>query len=332
MKKRVNPGKPLSVAAVIVLAFLIPLFMKDVYILHILIMATMSIILASSLRLILTSGQMSLGHGGMMAIGAYTSAIMVMKLGLSTWVLLPVAGLAAAVVALLVGYPFTRLKGIYFVMVTVFLAQIVELILEQWRSMTGGTSGLTSIPRPNAIVIPGLLNIDFSSKAEFYYLILVISLVSLLILYALEHSYIGRNWKSIQQSDSLAESVGINTARYKVLAFTIGCFFAGIAGAFYAHYMAVLTPSGFGFLYAVYTLVYMVAGGMKRFAGPIIGAVVLTILPEWVRVLKVYQPILFAAVLILIIFFLPEGIVSLPERLKKFITERFNRARNPATN
>ena len=326
MSRRVKLTRPLSFAALIVLLFLIPLFVKDAYALHILIMATISIILASSLRLILTSGQMSLGHGGMMSIGAYTSALLVMKLGLSTWAALPVAGLAAGVVALLVGYPFTRVKGIYFVMVTVFLAEVVRLIFEQWRSLTSGTSGLTNIPRPDAIIVPGLVSIDFTSKAHFYYLIVVMALITLLVLYTLERSYIGRAWFSIQQADFLAESVGINTTRLKVAAFSIGCFFAGIAGAFYSHYIAVITPAGFGFLFAVYTLVYMVVGGMRRFSGPVVGAFVLTLLPESVRVLKEYQPILFAAVLILIIFFMPEGIVGLPERLRKLVKERLSHA------
>lgn len=319
-------AKPLSYSALIILLFLIPLFVTGPYQLHILIMAGISIILASSLRLIATSGQLSLGHGGMMAIGAYTSALLVMKLGLSSWAALVVAGLAAGLIALLVGYPFVRIRGIYFALVTIFLAEVIRLIAEQWRSLTGGTSGIINIPRPDPIVIPGLLNIDFASKVDFYYFVLVLMLVTLLILYAIEHSRTGLTWFSIQQADFLAESVGVNTARFKALAFSIGCFFAGIAGAFYSQYIAAITPSAFGFFFAIYIVVYMIVGGMGRFSGPIIGALILTLVPESVRALKEYQPFVFAGVLMLIIFFLPEGLVGLPQRLRKLVRERLSHA------
>jgi branched-chain amino acid transport system permease protein len=304
------------------LLLLIPLFVKDAYVLHILIMVAINVILASSLRLIATSGQLSLGHGGMMVIGAYTSALLVMKLGFSTWAALPTAGLATGGIAVLVGYPFTRLRRIYFTMVTIFFAEVIRLTIEQWRELTGGTSGLLNIPPPNAIFGFGFVGIDFASRAHFYYLILALVLLTLLVLYALEHSRIGLSWSSIQQAESLAESVGINTTRFKVIAFAIGSFFAGIAGAFYTHYMAVLTPSAFGVFYAINILVYMVVGGLGRFSGPIAGAIVLTILPESMRILKEYQPFVFAGVMMVTVVFLPEGLVGLPERLRKLVKER----------
>jgi branched-chain amino acid transport system permease protein len=258
----------------------------------------------------------------MMAIGAYTSALLVMKLGLSTWAALGAGAAAAVVLALLVGYPLVRLKGIYFALGTVFLEEVITLIAQQWTDLTGGVVGLTSIPKPDPIVIPGLLSINFASKVDFYYLTIVLVLLTLLILYAIERSCINQTFLSIKQSNSLAESVGVNTAKFKVLAFTIGCFFAGLAGAFYSQFMTVITPSSFGFVYTVYIIVYMVVGGERKFYGPIIGAVILTFLPESARFLKEYQPYVFAGVLMLVIFFLPEGMVSLPQRLKTFIRER----------
>ena len=318
--------KPFSYGALIIFLFLVPLFIKGPYALHILILAAMNIILASSLRLIATSGRLSLGHGGMMAVGAYTSALLVMKLGLSSWAVLLLAGLAAACLALFVGFPFVKLKGIYFAMITVFLAEMIILTAEQWRSLTGGSSGIVNIPRPDPIVIPGLLNMDFASKVDFYYFILVLMLVTLLILYAIERSRIGLTWLSIQQADFLAESIGVNTARFKVLAFCIGCFFAGIAGSFYSQYISVINPRTFGFFFAIYVVVYMIVGGMRRFSGPILGALILTILPELARALKEFQPFVFAGALMLVIFFLPEGLVSLPGRLRKLVKERLSHA------
>jgi branched-chain amino acid transport system permease protein len=319
-------AKPLSCSALVIFLFLIPLFISGDYQLHIIIMAGIGVILAASVRMITNAGLMSLAHGGMMSLGAYTSTLLVMKLGLSSWLAFVAAGLAAAVLALLVGYPFIRIKGMYFALVTVFLGEVIRVIIEQWRSLTGGAVGIANIPRPDPIVISGLLNIDFTSKVDFYYFILVLTLIILFILYAIERSRVGLTWQSIQQSSSLAESVGINTARWQVIAFTIGCFFAGITGAFYSQYIRGITPGAFGFFYTIYIVIYMIVGGMKRFSGPIIGAIILTYLPEFARPIKGYQPYVFAAVLMLIILFMPEGIVSLPQRLRKFFNERFRHA------
>jgi branched-chain amino acid transport system permease protein len=319
-------AKPLGYTFLVIFPFFIPLFITGPYQLHILIMAGINIILASSVRLVVTSGLLSLAHGGMMAIGAYTSALLVMRLGISSWGALVLAGVVAGILALTVGFPFVRLKGVYFALVTVFLGEVIRLIAEQWRSLTGGSLGIFNIPRPDPIVVAGLLNIDFSSKVDFYYFILVLTLVVLFILYALEHSRIGLTWSAIAQADYLAESVGVDTAKFQILAFTIGGFFAGIAGAFYSQYIAAISPNSFGFFWSVYIVIYMIVGGMRSFTGPIIGALILTFLPESARVLKEFQPFLFAGVLMIIIFLLPEGVIGLPRRLRKIMKEGFSRA------
>jgi branched-chain amino acid transport system permease protein len=314
--------KPLGFGALFVVLLLLPQFIRQPYVCHIFIMMGVNIILAVSLRFIAMSGQFSLGHAGMVSIGAYTSALLVIKGGLSFWLALPLSGLTAMSIACLVGYPFTRLKGIYFTMVTLFLAEFIRLTAEQWKSLTGGVSGIMTIPRPNPIIIPGLLNADFASKTDFYYLILMMVGITLLIFYAIESSRVGMTFLSIQQSESLSESIGINSTRFRVLAFGIGCFFAGIDGSFYSHYFSAIAPGSFGFLLGIYIFIYMVVGGMKRFAGPMIGAVILTLIPEFARRVKAYEPFVFAAILLLTIFFLRGGIISLPERLSKIITRR----------
>jgi branched-chain amino acid transport system permease protein len=307
----------LSYGLLIAFLFFLPVFISGPYHIHILILTIMNIMLASSLRLINMSGQLSLAHGGMMTIGAYVSTLSVMKLGLSFWVALPLAGFSAAIIAYLAGFPFVRLKGIYFSIVTIFFSEMVVLTAQQWRSLTSGSTGIFNIPRPDPIVIPGILNLVFSSKIDFYYLVLVLMLISLLILYAVENSRIGLTLNGIQQADSLAESVGINTTGFKVLAFSIGSFFAGLTGSFYSHYILAISPDSFGFLYTINILVYMTVGGDKRFVGPILGAFVLTILPEVMRPLKAFMPFFYAGVLIAVIFFVPEGMAGLPGRVKR---------------
>lgn len=303
----------------VVLLFLVPLFVKGAYPLHILIMAGISIILASSLRTIATTGQISLAHAGFMAIGAYTSALLVTKLGLSFWAALPLGGIAAGLIALLVGYPFVRVKKVYFAMLTLFLGEVIRLIIVEWRALTGGTSGVWPIPRPDPIVIPGVLNLVFNSKVSYYYLILILVLISLLFLYRIESSRVGRTLLAIQQGDFVAESVGVNVIRFKVFAWCIGCFFAGIAGSFYASFIGIISPFNFTVMQAIYILVYVIVGGVKKFYGAVLGAFVLTLAPEFFRVLKEYQPFLFVGILFLIIFLLPDGLVSLPEAVKSRI-------------
>ena len=167
-----------------------------------------------------------------------------------------------------------------------------------------------------------ILRVDFSSKVEFYYLALALMLISLIILYAVERSRIGMVLRGVQQADSLAESVGIDTTGFKVLAFTVGSFFPGVLGAFYSHYISAVNPDTFAFLFTIYILIYMTVGGEKRFLGPILGAAVLTILPEVSRPLKAFEPFVFAGVLIAVIFFVPEGMVGLPQMLRRAKTAR----------
>lgn len=314
-KRKIVPT--LSASILLVVLLLVPLFISQPYVLHVLIIMGINITLATSLRFIATVGQFSLAHAGMVSIGAYSSALLVMKLGFSFWVALPLAGLTAMSIGFLVGYPFVRLKGIYFTMVTLFLTEFITLLAAEWRGLTGGVQGIISIPRPNAIIIPGLLNVTFASKADFYYLALIMVGFTLVSLYAIESSRIGIAFSSVQQSEALAESIGVNSSGFRVLAFSIGCFFAGIAGAFYSHYFSAIAPGSFGFLLSINVFIYMVVGGMRRFSGPSIGAVILTLVPELGREVKEYEPFVFASILLLVIFFLREGLVSLPERFSK---------------
>jgi branched-chain amino acid transport system permease protein len=307
---------------IVVVLFLLPSFGLGPYALHLCIVMAMNVILASSLRLIFLTGQMSLAHGAMMTIGAYTSALLVMKLGFSSWLALLLSGFPAVILGLVIGYPLSKLKGMYFAMVTIFIAQILQLVGAQWRSLTGGAVGIFNIPGPDPIVVPGLLKADFSTKVDFYFLVLILTILSLVIFWAIERSRVGLTLRGVSQSNSMAESIGIDTASYRVLAFVIGCFFPGLTGGFYSQYVSAIAPDTFAFLFTIYILIYMIVGGSGKFLGPIVGAAILTILPEIARPLKEYVPFLFAAILMIVIFFFPRGLMGLPEQL------RSNRARS----
>ncbi|GAI34498.1 unnamed protein product [marine sediment metagenome] len=215
---------------------------------------------------------------------------------------------------MIVGYPFSRLRALYFSMLSLFLGMGIVAMLGVLSKFTRGDAGLVGIPPLFAL-----------SKTPYYYFFLILTIASLLVLYGLEHSRIGTTWKTIAQSYLVASSVGINEARFRILALAIGCFFAGLAGAGYAHYNTVLTISNFGFLPSINLLIYMLLGGARSFAGPIIGTAVLVIVPEFIRGLQTYVPIIMGAIMLLVVFLMPNGVAGLLKQLGLWIRDFLRR-------
>lgn len=299
----------------VILLVLAPLYVGNPYYLHLLIWMCLLVMLASGLRTLFTVGQISFAHAGFMAIGAYASTLLVMRLGLSFWIALPLSGIIAAVVSLGVGYPTLRIKGVYFFMASFSFGLIVLLVVSTyWDSVLGGYSGIGSIPRPNSIAIPGLASIDFVGKIPFYYLALVITMVCVVVLYRLDGSRVGMTWKAIREADGLAETCGINIMNYKVLAFAIACFFAGIAGSYLAHYFRAIGPETFSFELSVSMVIYMLVGGSASVFGPILGVVVLSVLSEVFKAVGGigWEHLFYGVALMVFISFMPEGLIGLP--------------------
>jgi len=302
--------RQLQLAALVLLLFLVPLFLTSNFYLHMFIMTAVNIIMATSLWLILRSGQLSIGHAAFMAIGAYTSALLTMRAGLPFPMAMPLAGIMAAVIAVLIGYPTLRLKGLFFALVTFAFAEIVRSIFNSFgKDLFGGPSGISAIPHPS------FFGIELATRASYYYLVLPLMLLTILVVYRIDKSRIGMNLVAISQADSLAESLGINIMKYKIVAFVIGSFFAGVAGSFFAHYLRHISPESFTFWLSVYVLIYVVVGGLGSIMGPIIGACTLSLFSESFRTFGNYEPIVFGVALILVVMFLREGVVSLPGRL-----------------
>ena len=300
----------LRVGVLIVLGLLlvlVPQLGGDYYV-HVFALVFTNVILAASLRPSLTCGQLNIGHSGFMSIGAYTSALLAKNLGLPFEVSLLSGALVATVVGMAIGYPSLRLRGVYFAMVTVAFVEAVRLIASIWVPLTRGNAGLSGVPKPT------VLGMTLGTRASQYYLALVLMLIVLVILYKLERSRLGLVWKSIGMADNLAQSLGVNIANYKLLAFTLGCLFAGVAGAFYAHFIRFLFPPEFGFLLATNILVYNFVGGRGHFAGPIVGAGFLSLLSEPFRG-SPYETIFYSIVMLLAILFLPGGLITLPGKL-----------------
>jgi len=324
--------KHLGSLALIVFCLLLPLATQDPYYLHILIMVFTFSIASLGWRLLMITGQLSFGQASFMAIGAFTSTLLVMKLGFSFWLAMPLAGLVAAAFAALLGYPILRVKDASFAILTLAWGEVVRQILINlppmigWPELFGGHSGIPNVPPPDAIHIPGLLTIEFTSKISYYYLILCLLLITAVVMHRLDKSFLGRIFRSVEQSDTLAESLGIDTLRYKVMAFTIACFFTGIAGSFFVHYYFLAHPDTFTLSTSVSIVTYALVGGMGSIAGPVLGCFVLTTLLETLRSAEAYQMVSYALILIVVILFLPGGLLSLPRVVSKWPSKHTGKA------
>src|SRR5215467_7831513 len=294
-------------ASLVILALLVPVLGGDYYV-HVFALVFTNVILAASLRPSLTCGQLNIGHSAFMSIGAYTSALLAKNLAVPFEISLLCGAVLATAVGIAIGYPSLRLRGVYFAMVTVAFVEVIRLIAQIWVPLTRGMSGLSGIPKPS------VLGITLTTKAEQYYLVVFLMLAILLVLWRLESSRLGLIWKSIGMADNLAQSLGVDIAKHKLLAFALGCFFAGVAGAFYAHFIRFLFPPEFGFLMATNILVYNFVGGRGHFVGPIVGAIFLSLLSEPFRG-SPYETIFFSIVMLLAILFLPGGLITLPAKL-----------------
>ncbi len=306
-KSKSNIGLVVTIALLVIVSLVMPTLFSSYWI-HVFMLMFLYGILAVSLRQMLILGQVSFAHPAFMAIGAYTSTMLTMNLGVPFWFTIFLAGFAASFAALLLGLPVLRLTGPYFFLATFAFLEVVRMILTHFYVPFGGPMGIYHIPPPNPIG-----PIDFSSISHFYYLIFIVFVITLLVFYRLEKSKFGQAWHAIGQSHVLSESIGVNVMGYRVLAFVISSFFAGIAGACFAHYMTHMSPMEFSLHLAVDCIVWVVVGGMGSIFGPVVGVCVLTFIPQIFKFTAQYESGLSAVIFMIIILFLPKGLISLPQ-------------------
>jgi len=279
------------------------------YYYQVIIYIGINIALASSLNLINGfAGQFSLGHAGFMAVGAYTSAVLTTTMGLkpgSIEYYLPFAlalicgGLLASFLGLLVGIPSLRLKGDYLAITTLGFGEIIRVIIQN-LDFLGAARGFTGIPK----------------LADFFWVFGVVAILITLVAHLVNSTY-GRGFVAVRDDEVAAEAVGINTTRYKVMAFVIGAFFAGVAGGLYAHFVTYINPSQFGFLKSFEIVVMVVVGGMGSIVGVIVSAALLTILPEALRSIAQYRMVIYALLLVVIMLLRPQGLFGTGFNLKR---------------
>jgi len=306
---------------------LLPSLVGNPYFTHILIMSGVSILLALGLNFAVGfGGQMSFAQAAFYGIGAYSSALLSLKLSWSFWLAFPLAALLSGVFGFLLGLITIRLGGYYLVIATLGFQKIVELIISHWNSMTRGTMGITGIPSPEAITLPRLGTIiKFEDINAFYYLILVLVALIILVAVRVKQSRLGLELWATREDEIAARSVGVKSTRVKVIAFTMSAIAGGAAGSFFAHYVHNIHPESFNVGISFSILLMVIIGGTGTIAGSIMGAIFLTVLPEYLRFFQDYKIILFGLTLMIFVIFFPAGLAGLYELVIQKYVRRVGR-------
>lgn len=293
------------------LAAAVPAFVANPFYLHTGIALMVNIVLALSLNFILGYvGEKSLGHAAFYGIGGYTAAILAINYALPAWLTLIAGAFVSGLFGLIVGYPSLRLRGPYFAIATLGFGAILQLIATNWVAVTKGPMGMPGVP-PISLPNPFGAGLVFSTERPYYYLALIFVALTCWITYRLANSRTGRAFVAIHENVDLAESVGIDTFNFKMIAFLLGTVLAGLIGAFNAHYTNFISPKALEPYLTLNAVTMVIIGGEGTLAGPIVGAVLVTFLPEVLRVAEQYRMVFFGLILLISIIYAPSGIVGL---------------------
>ncbi|MCC2595851.1 branched-chain amino acid ABC transporter permease [Pusillimonas sp. MFBS29] len=295
-------GLALLVGAVIAIGW--PFVLNNPFLTHIGVLFWMFTLLALSMNLMLRMGQLSLAHGALMGLGAYGSALLMMRLNVPFVLAFPASGLIGALFALITGPIMLKIKGVYFVLLTFAFGEIVILTFIEWVDLFGGNNGLFGVPRAS------FFGIALKERWAYYLFALVLAALAYLGVRALYKSEVGAVIDALDTDEDLARSLGVNALRYRLVVFTISGFLAGIAGGFYASYYTFVTPDGFTFWTAVNAIIMNVLGGIALPIGSVLGALLIVPLPEILRDAKEYQNLAYGVVLIIFLLFLPNGFIG----------------------
>ena len=256
------------------------------------------------------AGQMSIGHAAFLGIGAYTAAIL-MKIGLSFWLVLPLAALSCFFVGLVLGFPALRVQHHYLAFATLGFNVLMSLFFRNEEWLTGGTFGISGIQRP------AFFGLSLDGSAAYFYFTYVSTILLALVLWWLIRSPWGRAFAALRDNPIRAESLGVNIMAYTLLAFAIGAAFAGVAGTYFAALVQFIEPAPFSLSASLMMLLMVIVGGSGRYFGPMLGAAIVILLPEWLRFLKDWYLVMFGLAVVALMIWLPGGLLSIPERLRR---------------
>ncbi len=287
------------------ISVIVPFAVEQALILRYICTIMMYATLAGSLNVINGySGQTCLGQAGFFCIGAYTCAALTKNVGLSFWIVLPLAGILAAAVGLLVSLPTLKLSGIYLSIVTLGASEIIRIIAQTWTPVTGGALGIKQIPYPN------LFGLELFRPKYYYFIFLAIGILFLFVTGRVLRSRVGRAWMAIREDQVAAKSLGVETSRCKCINFMYGAFWAGIIGAAYAPFVNYIESSQFTTDTGFNVLAMVVIGGQGTLLGPILGAAIVTVLTETLRFLENWRYVIYAIIIILMMWVRPQGLLG----------------------
>lgn len=286
-------------------SIVLPFVVKQALILRYICTIMMYATLAGSLNVINGySGQTCLGQAGFFCIGAYTCAALTKNMGLDFWVVLPVAGIMAAFVGLIVSLPTLKLSGIYLSIVTLGASEIIRIIAQTWTPVTGGALGIKQIPYPN------LFGLEMFKPKYYYFIFLIIGILFLAVTSRVLKSRVGRAWMAIREDQVAAKSLGVETSKCKCMNFMYGAFWAGIIGAAYAPFVNYIESSQFTTDTGFNVLAMVVIGGQGTLLGPILGSAIVTILTEALRFLENWRYVIYAIIIIFMMWVRPQGLLG----------------------
>jgi len=291
-------------------------FMFSLYQTNIMISALIYVMLGLGLNIVVgLAGLLDLGYVAFYAVGAYAYALLNYHFGLSFWILLPVGGALGALFGILLGFPVLRLRGDYLAIVTLGFGEIIRLILENWNEFSFGPSGISNIPRPSLFG----MDLSFHGSTIFvYYIMIALCIFTVFVVNRLQDSRIGRAWIALREDEVACQAMGIDKARTKLTAFALGATWAGMGGVMFAAKTTFVNPASFTIWESIIILCIVVLGGMGSVIGVIIGALVLILLPEYLRAFSEYRMLIFGILLVVMMVFRPGGIVSDVRRIYKF--------------
>lgn len=316
--QRIMQNRSIYLPALIAICIVIIIFpfIFSAYQTNIMITALMYVVLGLGLNIVVgVAGLLNLGYAAFYAVGAYTYGLLHQHYGVGFWISLPIGAILAAIFGILLGFPVLRLRGDYLAIVTLGFGEIVRLVLENWNAFSFGPSGIANIPRPGFFGMRMSLQ---TATIYTYFLVIGLTLFTIFVVNRLQDSRIGRALVALREDEIACQAMGIDKAQVKLMAFALGSTWAGMMGVVFAAKNTFINPASFTFIESAMILSIVVLGGMGSAAGVVVGSFVLILLPEYLRAFSDYRMILFGAIMVMMMVFRPQGIVSSVRRTYRF--------------
>jgi branched-chain amino acid transport system permease protein len=314
--------QPIFLILILVFLFVLPVFVSSPRYVNLINQLFLNIVLALGVYSLWTVGYINAAQPVFFGFGAYTVAILTMKAHWPFWLVFPMAGIVPAVIAFIFGWATLKMKGAYFMFVTIAFCQLIVWLFSAWKGLFGGIDGLFPIPQPEIHAFG--LDINFgASLTPYYYLALILVVLTCLVYFRIHNSRLGRVWESVGKNPDILANTGVAVFSQKLICFVVSCFFAGLAGAVYAPYMTIASPGAISLWQGIWIVLGVLVGGIFGPVGAIIGTIFIAILNVVLQGFRQFQPLILGSILILVLLFMPTGIFGLSEKARNKFKDVF---------